>query len=206
MYDFHYNKWMKKFPNSTLLFTDTDSLAYEVVDHDLYAGMAEMKDEFDFSEYPKGHFLYSSENMKVVGKFKDECMGRLMLNFTGLRPKLYSLDYEREVYFDHDDSGNEIEVPKPTDTSEARIIVDNKNAAKGIQGTVAKRLTFDDYQRCLKTLLLKHVDIKRIGSDHHKIFTYNTEKIGLSAFDTKRWICDDGVHTSAFGHWRTNRM
>ena len=27
MYDFHYNIWMKKFPNSTLLFTDTDSLA-----------------------------------------------------------------------------------------------------------------------------------------------------------------------------------
>ena len=25
-YDFHYNKWMKKFPNATLLFTDTDSL------------------------------------------------------------------------------------------------------------------------------------------------------------------------------------
>ena len=40
---------MKKFHNSTLLFTDTDSLAYEVVGHDLYAGMAEIKDEFDFS-------------------------------------------------------------------------------------------------------------------------------------------------------------
>ena len=35
MFDFHYNKWMKKFPNSTLLFTDTDSLAYEVVNHDI---------------------------------------------------------------------------------------------------------------------------------------------------------------------------
>ena len=30
MYD-SYNTWMKKFPNSTLLFTDTDSLVYEVV-------------------------------------------------------------------------------------------------------------------------------------------------------------------------------
>ena len=37
MYNFHYNTWMKKFPESTLLFTDTDSLAYEVVGHDLYA-------------------------------------------------------------------------------------------------------------------------------------------------------------------------
>ena len=30
MYDFHYNSWLKIFPKSTLLFTDTDSLAYEV--------------------------------------------------------------------------------------------------------------------------------------------------------------------------------
>ena len=41
MYDFHYNTWMKKFPNSPLLFTDTDSLAYEVVGHDLYDGMGD---------------------------------------------------------------------------------------------------------------------------------------------------------------------
>ena len=26
MYDFHYDTWMEKFPNSTLFFTDTDSL------------------------------------------------------------------------------------------------------------------------------------------------------------------------------------
>ena len=30
MYDFHYNTWMKKFPNSTLLFTDTYSLAHDL--------------------------------------------------------------------------------------------------------------------------------------------------------------------------------
>ena len=93
MYDFHYNLWMGKFPKSTLLFTDTDSLAYEVVEYDLYVGMGEMRDEFDFSEYPKDHFLYSTDNMKVLGKFKDECQGQLMLKFVGLRPKLYSLDY-----------------------------------------------------------------------------------------------------------------
>ena len=33
MYGFHYNTRMKKFPNSTLLFNDTDSLAYEVAGH-----------------------------------------------------------------------------------------------------------------------------------------------------------------------------
>ena len=70
MYDFHYNTWMRKFPNSTLLFTDTDTLAYEIVGHDLYAGTAAIKDEFDFSKYPKDHFMQSYDNIKVVGKFK----------------------------------------------------------------------------------------------------------------------------------------
>ena len=57
MYDFHYNIWMRTFPNSTLIFTDRDSFAREVVGHDLYAGMAHIKDEFGF--------LQSYDNMKV---------------------------------------------------------------------------------------------------------------------------------------------
>ena len=107
MYDFHYNTWMKKLPNSTLLFTDTDSLAYEVVGHDLYAGMAETKDKFDFSEYPKNHFLQSYDNMRVVGKFNDECKQQMMLRFVGLHPKLYSFDYEQEAHFDCKDGVEE---------------------------------------------------------------------------------------------------
>ena len=70
---------MLEWVNSPLLFTDKDSLAYEVVGHDLYAGMGEIKDEFDFSEYPKDHFLQSCDNMKVVGKSKDGRKGQLMV-------------------------------------------------------------------------------------------------------------------------------
>ena len=122
---------MKKFPNSTLLFTNTDSLAYEVVGHDLYAGMGGIKNEFDFSEYPKGHFLQSCDNMKVVGKFKDECKGQLLLRFVGLRSKLYTFDYEREAHFD---CGKEVD--KPTSTSVTRLVLDNKATAKGVKATV----------------------------------------------------------------------
>ena len=194
---------MKKNPNLTLLFTDIDSLAYKVVGHDLYAGMEEIKDQFDFSEYPENHFLKSFNNMKVVGKFKDECKGQLMLNFIGLRPKLYSFDNEREAYFEKNEDGEDVEVEKSTDTSITRIVIANKNTAKGVKDVVAKKFSFDDYKRCLQTLSPKPVNIKTIGSDHHEVFTYNMENIGLSAFDTKRWICDDGIHTYAYGHSRT---
>ena len=35
----------------------------QVVGHDLYAGMKEIKDQFDFSEYQENHFLKSFNNM-----------------------------------------------------------------------------------------------------------------------------------------------
>ena len=124
MYNFHYNVSLQQFPSSKLLFTYTDSLAYEVISHDLYQGMAEIKDHFHYSEYLEGHFLKSMNIMEKVGKFKDECHGQLMLKFIGLRLKLYSLDYEREVYFDAD--GNEVD--KPTATK--RIVHASKNTAK----------------------------------------------------------------------------
>ena len=136
---------MKKFPNSTLLFTDTDTLAYEDVGHNLYAAMAEIKDEFDFSEYPKDHFLQSYDNMKVVRKFKDECKGQLMLRFVGLLPKLYSFDYERGAHFDCKDEVEE-EVDKPTSTSVARLVLSNKDNAKGVKANLAKKLSFDNHE------------------------------------------------------------
>ena len=30
--------------------------------------------------------------------------------------------------------------------------------------------------------------------------------INYAAFDTKRWLYDDEIHTLAFGHWRTNEV
>ena len=51
--------------------------------------MAEMKDDFDLSDYPKDHQLYDESNKKVIGKMKDECAGTPIAEYIGLRPKLY---------------------------------------------------------------------------------------------------------------------
>ena len=72
-----------------------------------------------------------------VSKFKDECHGQPMLKFIGLRPKSYSLDYEREANFD--ENGNEVD--KPTATK--RIVHASKNTAKGVKDSVRKKLSFD---------------------------------------------------------------
>ena len=58
MYEFHYEKWLPRFPEAKLLFTDTDSLCY-AVNQNPYDVMSTFPDEFDFSEYPKTHSLYA---------------------------------------------------------------------------------------------------------------------------------------------------
>jgi hypothetical protein len=187
MYKFHYNVWMTTFPQSTLLFTDTDSLCYAVdyrgTVNTFSEGIARIRDEFDFSEYPTTHPLFSQRNMKVVGKFKDELHGRAMLKFVGLRPKLYSYVCEEE-----EEEGGVVE----------------KNTAKGVKRNVKNtKLTFADYEQSLRSLQVKSVSMNTIRSDRHQIYTQTMCKIGLSAFDDKRYICEDGVGTLAHGHWRT---
>ncbi|HRP37489.1 MAG TPA: hypothetical protein PLS50_06815, partial [Candidatus Dojkabacteria bacterium] len=88
MYDFHYNTMKPKYgENLKLLFTDTDSLCYEVKTDDIYKDMKTMKNLFDFSEYPQDHPLFDPRNKKVIGKFKDETNSTPIQEFVGLRSK-----------------------------------------------------------------------------------------------------------------------
>ena len=108
---------------------------------------------------------------------KDELASKCRTKFIGLRPKLYSFEF------------------LTTDGSK-RV----KNTAKGVQKAMKNRLAFDDYEACLTHMNTKIVEINRIRSDHHKLYTYNINKIGLSAFDDKRYILDDGITTLARGY------
>ena len=76
-----------------MLFTETDSFAYEIETDDIYEDMSKFSDVFDFSEYPKTHPLHSLKNKKLSGKFKDELAGKPIVEFVGLRPKMYSYTY-----------------------------------------------------------------------------------------------------------------
>ena len=55
MYDFHYNYIKKNYGDKAkLLFTDTDSLTYEIEAADVYHDFWNDKDKFDNSDYPEG--------------------------------------------------------------------------------------------------------------------------------------------------------
>ena len=72
MYNFHYNYIKKKYGDrAKLLFTDTDSLTYEIEDEDVYKNFWNDKDMFDNSDYLETYHIIamlirrSSENSKM---------------------------------------------------------------------------------------------------------------------------------------------
>ena len=96
MYDFHYNYIKCKYPDSTLLFTDTDSLTYQIQVENVYKDFYADKQLFDFYAYEKESRFYNDENKKVIGKIKDELNGEIIEEFVGLRAKIYSLKINKE--------------------------------------------------------------------------------------------------------------
>ena len=63
MYDFHYNYIKKKYNDrAKLLFTDTDSLTYEIEAEDVYKDFWNDKDTFDNSDYPESSPYYCNAN------------------------------------------------------------------------------------------------------------------------------------------------
>ena len=77
MYKFHYEYIQYKF-NARLLFTNTDSLFYEIKKVDIYEDFYQDKDLFDFSEYSPSSKFYDPVNKKVIGKMKDEFKGKII--------------------------------------------------------------------------------------------------------------------------------
>ena len=87
-------------------------------------------------------------------------------------------------------------------------IVEHENAsemqkAKGTKECVKKaHLRHTHYKECVKNHKTYSLKQNVIRSKGHNIGTYHQTKIALSAYDTKRWICENGIDTLAYGHFK----
>jgi len=95
MYDFHYYYIKKKCGSkASLLFTDADSLCYEIEAEDFFKDIsADAQEKFDTSNFSPNHpsGIPTGINKKVPGMFKDEAGGEIIEEFVGLRAKLYAI-------------------------------------------------------------------------------------------------------------------
>ena len=180
MYDFHYNYIKRKYNNKAkLLFTDTDSLTYEIEADDIYQDFFNDKDKFDNSDYPESSPYFDKTNKKVIGKFKDEASGVPICEFVGLRSKMYS------------------------------YIKDNNQVgktAKGIKRNIIKKdITHENYKQTLFENKQMHHTMKTIRSNNHQLGSYEINKVSLSCFDDKRYIHNNGVTSYAYGHHKIHK-
>ena len=74
-----------------MLFTDTDSLVYEIKNSNVYDQYFKDKHLFHFSGYSKDSIYFDDSNKKVLGKRKDELNRAKIDEFVGLKSKMYSL-------------------------------------------------------------------------------------------------------------------
>ena len=176
MYNFHYNYIKEKYgTKAKLLFTDTDSLKYEIEAEDVYRDFWNDKDRFDNSDYPESSPYFDKTNKKVIGKFKDEAAGIPITEFVGLRSKMYS-------YIKDNQKGGK--------------------TAKGIKKNIIKNnIKHADYKEVLFNNKQIHHTMKTIRSSNHQLGSYELNKVSLSCFDDKRYIANNGVNSFAYGHY-----
>lgn len=201
MYEFHYNyvkpKWGDR---AQLIFTDTDSLCYEIQTQNYYREMLEdpeFVDQFDLSETDVENPLcfvrqgmgeagqanfkaMMGKHKKVLGKFKDETFGIPICEFIGLRAKCYSFITAADE-----------------ETQKAKGV--NKSA-------IDAYITHDIYKKTLQDNVAEafSTEFHAFRSVGHQIRTVSIRKKALNKFDDKRFILLDGVTTRAHGHWRND--
>ena len=175
MYDFHYNYIKNKYGEKVkLLFTDTDSLTYEIEAEDVYQDFWDDKNKFDNSDYPESSPYFDKTNKKVIGKFKDEAAGVPICEFVGLKSKMYS--YIKDNY-------------------------ERGKTAKGIKKNIIKEvIQHENYKETLFNNKQMYHKMKTIRSESHQLGSYEINKVSLSCSDDKRYIHEDGKTSYAYGH------
>ena len=177
MYDFHYNYITTKYgPRVRMLYTDTDSFMYQSQTRDMYRDSKKDWYHFDFSNYPKTHPLFNTTHRKVPGKMKDESCGVSLLEFVGLRSKMYSLKY-----------------------GSSDIDKDIKKA-KGIGHAAVAKMRHAVYLSSLQKAKQMMHSFHCIRSQRQEITMIKQTKVLLSPYDDKRFFLHCGIHSLLYGH------
>ena len=113
------------------------------------------------------------KNKKVIGLFKDESEGKIMIEFFGLRAKTYAflMDDENEY----------------------------KKAKRTKKCIIKRELMFKDCKDCLFNVKIKLKSQERFKSDYHNVYTEQVNKIALSSNDDKRLQTFDKIITYPHG-------
>ena len=190
MFEFYYDVLMDHFgeENMKLCMTDTDSLLVEIQCDDIYREIAWIQVHYDcpidtttLSKSVIEQYSICGEHNKEVGYFKLEADPLTIQEFVGLRPKVYSM--------------REMDNPEPHMRSKGTP-----------RESMELYMRHENYLRCLfhnnlPENVRQYVDVNKIQSKDHHLYSIKTSKVSISCNDSKRFIMQDNVHTLAYGHY-----
>jgi hypothetical protein len=178
MYRSYYDGFKKLLPNCRTLFSDTDSLFIAFKTRNRFSRLSRMKHMMDFSNYPDTHPLYNKNTQNLLGYFKDEMCSRDITEFVGIRSKCYAI----------------------------RSREGEKKLCKGVRKlALKKRVSYDDYRNCIKTISSVSASMHMIRSRKHVLMINNVNKVAFTSFDSKRFLFECGIHSVPYGHYRIRK-
>ena len=162
-----------------MLYRDTDFFVLHFFVEDLtkeIKARSHIKDALDFSKISPGHLSnLRCGNAKLhageVGYFKDETKGDPIVEFVGLRPKMYFFTV--------------CDACEPIPELNYPMNVRQKAVAKNVARFQIKRFKQEDYVRMLNGGALTNVVNLQIGSKLHQVHMTNINWICMTAHLTK---------------------
>ncbi|XP_053205831.1 uncharacterized protein LOC128390178 [Panonychus citri] len=178
MFKLHYGQFKPHFgDNMSLLYTDTDSLIYHLKTDNINHDLQILSHLMDFSNYPQSHNLFSNENKKKIGFVKNEVAGDEILEFIGIKPKLYAL----------------------------KTLSGVKKRAKGVPRVSLNKITFDDFHNCLMNESTESGTASRIQSTNHNIQVVSQTKLMITPFEDKRFYLNK-IESVPYGHYNIKNL
>lgn len=175
MYRFHYGFARQHFNTLALCYTDTDSFLY-CTSSNVYDVMREQSDYFDTSNFPADNVHGIRPGNKLTpGVMKDETCLDYIVEYVGLRPKMYTF---------------------------RTVSQRDKNKAKGVQRCVVRAYTLEDYKRFItdETAPPRSAVQHTLRSRGHVVYSEAQHKRTLCCVDDKRHWCDP-LTSLPYGHY-----
>lgn len=192
MCEYYYDYLKPKYKdNLTLLMTDTDSFIYhvEVPDFNQSITPLDAQIRYDFSGLPKDHPLASNQNKKVINMMKPEFPNYAIVEFCGVKTKMYALRFSEPIY----------------ELGEYDKKLNEKLVHKGISSSALTNndsfISFDDYRTALFEETNVPATATTIRSFKHEVFTVEQTKSGISSDDNKRFLIDN-IESLPYGHYK----
>ena len=153
-------------------------MIYNIEMEDFYHDMKQNISFYDTSDYtPNNRFGMPLVNKTVLGKMKDECSGKVMTEFIGLRSKTHAYKTEDE---------------------------ETVKKLKGVtKSSIDKKIQFEDYVKCLFRKQELYIDMNIIHSRKQDVFSIRQNKLALLPKDEKRYVCKNSINTLPYGHYQT---